>query len=203
VVFGFRVQDLGLGRAQTLGRILNGDDWVWPIVLRRRGGTCDPGGVCKIGQAKGQEKRSSPHMPQARPLLRFLSLSLSRSLSPALSLSLSRSLSLARALSLALSLSLSFSLSLALVLSLALSRSQSLSRSPVRSGAWLSTPSLHARARQREREHACRPRQQGTRTCNTLSRAEDTCGMGTMSCHSGREEYATHGITSPRSPAEV
>ena len=55
--------------------------------------------------------------------------------------------------------------------------------------------------RDRERDHACRPRERNTRTCNTHSRAENTWGIGTMSCHSGREEYATHGIRSPSLPS--
>lgn len=147
-----------------MGRILNGDDWVWPIVLRQRGGTCDPGGVCKISQAKGQETRSAPHMPQARSLTHSLARAHARS--PSRSRSRSRSLSF----------SLALNLSLALPCDLA--------RGCQRLVCMLE--------RDRERESL-----QGTRTYNTLSRAEDTCGMGTMSCHSGREEYATHGIRSP------
>ena len=111
-------------------------------------------------------------------------------------------------------LSHTLSLSLSLALPLARARARAPSRSRSRSGSLscslalnlsLALPCDLARGcqrlvcmlgRDRERESL-----QGTRTCNTLSRAEDTCGMGTMSCHSGREEYATHGIRSPSLPS--
>ena len=133
--------DLGLGRAQTLGRILNGDDWVWPIVLRQRGGM-RPRRHLQDWQGKRSGESISPSQVAGTPQspLRF----------------------------------------------------HSLPRESALGGQRL----VCMLGRDRERDHACRPRERNTRTCNTHSRAENTWGIVTMSCHSGREEYASQGITS-------
>ncbi len=133
--------DLGLGRAQTLGRILNGDDWVWPIVLRQRGGM-RPRRHLQDWQGNRSGESISPSQVAGTPQspLRF----------------------------------------------------HSLPRESALGGQRL----VCMLGRDRERDHACRPRERNTRTCNTHSRAENTWGIGTMSCHSGREEYASQGITS-------
>ena len=85
-----------------MGRILNGDDWVWPIVLRQKGGHATQEAFARLVRQKVRrsDQRLTCTLARARSLSLALALALSFSRARSLSLSLlALSLSLARSLS--------------------------------------------------------------------------------------------------------